>query len=78
MSSKTQSDIIITDSRSMNNLATNGRIEDIAVAREQKGKKFGLRLLEALVHISAETGCHKVRVQVSYSSAVLTYILRRL
>jgi glucosamine-phosphate N-acetyltransferase len=44
----------------MNNLATNGRIEEIAVARDQKGKRMGLRILEALVHISTEAGCHKV------------------
>ena len=45
----------------MHNIATNGRIEDIAVARDQKGKKMGLRILEALVHLSVEAGCHKVR-----------------
>jgi glucosamine-phosphate N-acetyltransferase len=44
----------------MNNLATNGRIEDIGVAKDQKGKKMGLRVLEALVHISSEAGCYKV------------------
>jgi glucosamine-phosphate N-acetyltransferase len=45
---------------SMNNLATNGRIEDIAVAKDLKGMKLGLRILEALVHVSVEAGCHKV------------------
>jgi glucosamine-phosphate N-acetyltransferase len=44
----------------MNNLAANGRIEDIAVARDQKGKKMGLRILEALVHLSSGAGCLKV------------------
>jgi glucosamine-phosphate N-acetyltransferase len=44
----------------MNNLAINGRIEDIAVARDQKGKRMGLRILESLVHVSTEIGCHKV------------------
>jgi hypothetical protein len=44
----------------MNNLATNGRIEDIAVAKDVKGMKLGLRILEALVHVSVEAGCHKV------------------
>jgi len=44
----------------MNNFATNGKIEDIAVARDQKGKRMGLRILESLVHISTEVGCHKV------------------
>jgi glucosamine-phosphate N-acetyltransferase len=50
---------------SMNNLATNGRIEDIAVARDQKGKRMGLRLLEALVHISNGAGCLKTVVNCS-------------
>ncbi|KAF2663127.1 hypothetical protein BT63DRAFT_461513 [Microthyrium microscopicum] len=49
----------------MNNLAMNGRIEDIAVARDQKGKKMGLRILEALVHISYHAGCHKTIVTCS-------------
>jgi glucosamine-phosphate N-acetyltransferase len=44
----------------MNNLAITGRIQDISVAKDQKGKKFGLRILEALVHMSIEAGCHKV------------------
>jgi glucosamine-phosphate N-acetyltransferase len=47
------------DGFSMNNLATNGRIEDIAVAKDLKGMKLGLRILEALVHVSVEAGCHK-------------------
>jgi hypothetical protein len=64
----------------MNNLATNGRIEDIAVAREQKGKKFGLRILEALIHISAKSGCHKVRENplIKYTVPIITYKRRRL
>jgi glucosamine-phosphate N-acetyltransferase len=49
----------------MNNLATNGRIEDIAVARDQKGKKMGLRILQALVHFSTTAGCHKTIVNCS-------------
>ena len=44
----------------MHNLAMNGRIEEVAVAKDQKGKKMGLRILWALVHISSEAGCQKV------------------
>jgi len=44
----------------MHNLATNGRIEDIGVSKDLKGMKLGLRILEALVHVSVEAGCHKV------------------
>jgi len=35
-------------------------IQDIAVARSQKGKKIGLKVLEALVHAAAEFGAYKV------------------
>jgi glucosamine-phosphate N-acetyltransferase len=51
--------------QSMHNLANNGRIEDIAVARDQKGKKMGLRILQALVHFSTTSGCHKTVVNCS-------------
>jgi len=36
-----------------------GHIEDIAVAREMQGKKLGLRIIEALTHISEQVGCYK-------------------
>ena len=35
-------------------------VQDIAVARTQKGKKMGLRVLEALVHAATEYGAFKV------------------
>lgn len=47
-----------------------GHVEDIAVARDQKGKKMGLRILEALIHVAGERGCYKVslfrRVHVNW------------
>lgn len=46
----------------MHSLATVGRIEDLSVARDCKGMKMGLRLLEALVGVSMEMGCIKVGV----------------
>jgi glucosamine-phosphate N-acetyltransferase len=36
-----------------------GHIEDIAVAHEMQGKKLGLRIIQALTHISEEVGCYK-------------------
>jgi glucosamine-phosphate N-acetyltransferase len=36
-----------------------GHIEDIAVAPEMQGKKLGLRMIQALTHISEEVGCYK-------------------
>lgn len=35
-------------------------VQDIAVARTQKGKKMGLRVLEALVYAATEYGAYKV------------------
>ena len=35
-------------------------VRDIAVARSQKGKKIGLKVLQALVYAAAEYGAHKV------------------
>ena len=40
-------------------------VQDIAVARTQKGKKMGLRVLEALVHAATEYGAFKVGVPPS-------------
>ncbi|KAF2457512.1 hypothetical protein BDY21DRAFT_285761 [Lineolata rhizophorae] len=37
-----------------------GHIEDIVVSRDQKGRKMGLRVLEALTFISERLGCHRV------------------
>lgn len=62
----------------MNNLASNGRIEDIAVARDQKGKRMGLRILESLVHISCELGCHKVSPLIKLYAALWNPNLGRL
>jgi glucosamine-phosphate N-acetyltransferase len=42
-----------------------GHIEDIAVAREMQGKKLGLRLIQALTHISEEVGCYKTILNCS-------------
>ncbi|CAG8816050.1 34785_t:CDS:2, partial [Gigaspora margarita] len=36
-----------------------GHIEDIAVDKNQQGKKLGLRIIQALKHIGAKTGCYK-------------------
>jgi hypothetical protein len=41
-------------------LGTQGHIEDIAIKSEAQGKKFGVRLLEALDFIAAQVGCYKV------------------
>ncbi|PNH60956.1 hypothetical protein VD0002_g6747 [Verticillium dahliae] len=36
-----------------------GHIEDIAVAKDQQGKKLGLRIIQALDFIAEKVGCYK-------------------
>jgi glucosamine-phosphate N-acetyltransferase len=44
---------------SIHNCGRVGHIEDIAVAKDQQGKKLGLRLIQALDYIAAQIGCYK-------------------
>lgn len=37
-----------------------GHIEDIAVAKDQQGKKLGLILIQQLSEVAKEAGCYKV------------------
>lgn len=48
-----------TQSRSIHSLGAVGHIEDIAVARDQQGKKLGLRLIQALDFVAEKVGCYK-------------------
>lgn len=43
----------------IHSLASVGHIEDIAVAKDQQGKKLGLRIIQALDYISEKVGCYK-------------------
>src|SRR5579871_3642559 len=43
-------------------------IQDIAVARTQKGKRMGLRVLEALVYAASEYGAYKVGIPLPITS----------
>lgn len=36
-----------------------GHIEDIAVAKDQQGKKLGLKLIQALDYVAEKVGCYK-------------------
>ena len=49
-----------------------GHIEDIAVAKDQQGKKLGLRIIEALDYVAEKVGCYKV----GFSSSSLVHLLR--
>ena len=37
-----------------------GHIEDIAVAKDQQGKKLGLSIIQALDYLAEKVGCYKV------------------
>jgi glucosamine-phosphate N-acetyltransferase len=41
-------------------LGTQGHIEDVAIAANQQGKKFGVKLLHALDSVAEQVGCYKV------------------
>ncbi|KAI6118214.1 acyl-CoA N-acyltransferase [Pisolithus sp. B1] len=42
-----------------------GHIEDIAVDKSQQGKKLGMRIIQALTHISENSGCYKTILNCS-------------
>ena len=45
---------------SIHNLGLVGHIEDIAVAKDQQGKKLGQKIIEALSLVAEKVGCYKV------------------
>ncbi|TFK70247.1 acyl-CoA N-acyltransferase [Pluteus cervinus] len=47
------------------NLGLVGHIEDIAVDKQQQGKKLGLRIIHALVYISENSGTYKTILNCS-------------
>ncbi|ROT41675.1 glucosamine 6-phosphate acetyltransferase [Sodiomyces alkalinus F11] len=50
---------LIVEHKFIHNLGQVGHIEDIAVAKDQQGKKLGLRIIEALDYIAEKVGCYK-------------------
>lgn len=50
---------------SIHNLGLVGHIEDIAVAKDQQGKKLGLRIIQALDYIAEKVGCYKTILDCS-------------
>jgi len=48
------------DHSSIHNLGLVGHIEDIAVTKDQQGKKLGLRIIQALDYVAENVGCYKV------------------
>ncbi|TVY80998.1 Glucosamine 6-phosphate N-acetyltransferase [Lachnellula suecica] len=50
---------LIVERKFIHNLGIVGHIEDIAVAKDQQGKKLGLKIIQALDFIAEKTGCYK-------------------
>lgn len=51
---------VLVERKFIHELGLVGHIEDIAVAKDQQGKKLGLRIIEALDFVAESVGCYKV------------------
>lgn len=56
---------LIVERKFIHNLGKAGHIEDIAVAKDQQGKKLGLKMIQALDFIAEHTGCYKAILDCS-------------
>ncbi len=50
---------VVVERKFIHNLGLVGHIEDIAVAKNQQGKKLGLRIIQALDQVAEKVGCYK-------------------
>lgn len=50
---------------SIHNLGVIGHIEDIAIAKDQQGKKLGLKMIQALDYVAQHVGCYKTILDCS-------------
>jgi GNAT superfamily N-acetyltransferase len=51
---------VFVERKFIHELGSVGHIEDIAVAKDQQGKKLGLRIIQALDFVAESVGCYKV------------------
>jgi len=56
---------VFIERKFLRGLGSVGHIEDIAVDKNQQGKKLGLRIIQALTHISENIGCYKTILNCS-------------
>jgi len=63
---------VVVERKFIHNLGLVGHIEDIAVTKDQQGKKLGLRIIEALDYVARKVGCYKVSLlgDLSFGGAV--------
>lgn len=50
---------VIVERKFIHNMGRVGHIEDIAVDKNQQGKKLGLRIIQALDYVAENVGCYK-------------------
>ncbi|KPI36919.1 Glucosamine 6-phosphate N-acetyltransferase [Cyphellophora attinorum] len=50
---------VLVERKFIHNMGLVGHIEDIAVAKNQQGKKLGLRIIQALDYVAEKVGCYK-------------------
>ncbi|KAF4549983.1 Glucosamine 6-phosphate N-acetyltransferase-like protein [Elsinoe fawcettii] len=50
---------LVVERKFIHELGLVGHIEDIAVAKDQQGKKLGLRIIQALDYVAEKVGCYK-------------------
>ncbi|MCJ1335791.1 Glucosamine-phosphate N-acetyltransferase-like protein [Bachmanniomyces sp. S44760] len=56
---------VFVERKFIHNLGMVGHIEDIAVAKDQQGKKLGLRIIQALDYVAEQVGCYKTILDCS-------------
>lgn len=59
---------VFIERKFLRGLGSVGHIEDIAVDKNQQGKKIGLRIIQALTYISENSGCYKTILNCSDSN----------
>ncbi|KAI9845606.1 MAG: tRNA(Ser) Um(44) 2'-O-methyltransferase [Thelocarpon superellum] len=50
---------VLVERKFIHDLGLVGHIEDIAVAKDQQGKKLGLKIIQALDYVAEQVGCYK-------------------
>ncbi|KAF5391046.1 hypothetical protein D9757_003995 [Collybiopsis confluens] len=56
---------VFIERKFLRGLGSVGHIEDIAVDKNQQGKKLGLRIIQALTYVSENSGCYKTILNCS-------------
>ena len=60
---------LVVERKFIHGLGLVGHIEDIAVNKDQQGKKLGLRIIQALDAVGEKVGCYKVWISVHWDHA---------